>query len=97
MTRRLCSMNLLACAVLLLLLAVPIVSAQSTYEIRVVTLCGGGQMTGSTYSLSATIGDPNAGVMEGGTYTVYGGGLPAGGGGLIEEFLQFLPVILKVN
>ncbi len=34
---------------------------------------GGGTSTGGVYSLSGTIGQPDAGVMSGGNYTVVGG------------------------
>jgi hypothetical protein len=34
---------------------------------------GGGTSTGSVYSVSGTIGQPDAGVMSGGNYTLQGG------------------------
>lgn len=48
---------------------------------------GGGTSTGGTYSLSGTIGQPDAGVMSGGTFSLVGGfwGGVGGAGGLIGD------------
>src|SRR3954471_20749330 len=58
---------------LLLSLAVPGLYAQS-YSIDWFTIDGGGgTSTGGLYSVSGTIGQPDAGHMSGGSYTIDGG------------------------
>lgn len=42
---------------------------------------GGGTSTGGVYSLSGTIGQPDAGVLSGGTFTLTGGFWAGAGGG----------------
>jgi hypothetical protein len=55
-----------------LLAALP-VSAQ-TYDLSWFTIAGGGgTSTGSVYSVSGTIGQPAAGTLSGGNYTLVGG------------------------
>lgn len=45
-----------------------------TFEITDSTIdCGGGTSSGGTYSLSGTIGQPDAGAMTGGTFELQGG------------------------
>ncbi|HEX2837614.1 MAG TPA: hypothetical protein VHN77_05760 [Phycisphaerales bacterium] len=41
--------------------------------------CGGGTSTGGTFSLSGTIGQPDAGAMSGGTFQLNGGYWVGGG------------------
>jgi hypothetical protein len=50
-------------------------SPQSGYSIDWYTIDGGGATfsTGGSYSLGGSIGQPDAGVMSGGTYTLNGG------------------------
>src|SRR4051812_10009568 len=58
---------------LLLSLAAPVVRAQS-YSIDWFTIDGGGgTSTGGVFSVSGTIGQPDAGHMSGGNYTLDGG------------------------
>jgi hypothetical protein len=48
--------------------------AQTNYTIDWYTIDGGGgTSTGGTYSVSGTIGQPDAGTMSGGNYTLQGG------------------------
>ena len=65
--------HLAALATALLLSAAASVSAQS-YNIDWFTIDGGGgTSSGGAYSLSGTIGQPDAGAMSGGAYTLIGG------------------------
>ena len=65
--------RLAALATALLLSAAASVSAQS-YNIDWFTIDGGGgTSSGGAYSLSGTIGQPDAGAMSGGAYTLIGG------------------------
>ena len=49
--------------------------------------------TGRGYSLGGTIGQPDAAVLSGGSYTLGGGFW--GGGAAAEEYKIYLPLILK--
>jgi len=55
------------------------------YELSWSTIDGGGGVSSGQYVLSGTIGQPDAGVMAGGSYEVYGGFWP--GAALYEECL----------
>lgn len=58
------------------LLAIPMICTQAgaEYEISSYTIDGGGDTSeNNDYSLSATIGQPDAGIMTGGEYTLSGG------------------------
>src|SRR5262245_18680031 len=63
--------TILAC--LAAMVAIPSASAQ--FDLSWYTIDGGGGMfsTGGTFSLGGTIGQPDAGVMSGGTFTLTGG------------------------
>ena len=54
---------------------------------------GGGAAEGGPYTLTGTAGQPDAGVLSGGTY-ILGGGL-WGGGALARGYDLFLPLIRK--
>jgi hypothetical protein len=61
-------------ALLCLLAGTLVVMAQPTYSIDWSTIDGGGgTSTGGVYSFSGTIGQPDAGAMSGGNYTLQGG------------------------
>lgn len=83
--------------VLALLVSVSISNAQSaptaTYEINWYTIDGGGAMnvSGGSYSLSGTIGQPDAGALSGGAYTLAGGFW----GGAAANYNVYLPLLLK--
>lgn len=58
----------------LLWLAAAVVHAQTNYTVDWHTIeGGGGASTGGVYSVSGTIGQPDAGKLSGGSYTVEGG------------------------
>lgn len=53
---------------------------------------GGGTSTGGGYTLSGTIGQPDAGGLSGGSYTLIGGFW-----GIDAQHLIYLPLILKLD
>ena len=59
---------------LVVLLALSLAAARARYSIDWSTIDGGGgTSTGGVYSITGTIGQPDAGTMSGGNYTVVGG------------------------
>ncbi len=74
--------------------SIPSASAQSGggYDLTWNSIDGGGAMfsTGGTYSLGGTIGQPDAGMMSGGSYSLIGGFWVDFNGNRI-----MLPLILK--
>jgi hypothetical protein len=85
--------------VITLLIALPsIAQSQSaptagTYSLDWYTIDGGGATfsTGGSYSLGGTIGQPDAGSMSGGSYSLVGGFW----GGAAVNYNIYLPLILK--
>ena len=73
-----------------------LVSAQTggDYDLTWSTIDGGGAMfsAGGDYRLGGTIGQPDAGIMSGGNYSLVGG-LWAGA---YSPYRAFLPVVLKL-
>jgi hypothetical protein len=70
------------------------VSAQSGgYDLTWSTLDGGGYMfsAGGGYSLGGTVGQPDAGALSGGSYTLVGGFW----GGAMSAYKIYLPVVLR--
>lgn len=84
-------------ALLLVSALVAPVLAQSggPYDLTWSTIDGGGAMfsTGGDYALSGTAGQPDAGVLTGGGYTLAGGFW--GGGAVAVEYDIYLPVVLR--
>ena len=55
---------------------------------------GGGTLsTGGTYSVDGTVGQPEAGLLKGGDFTVGGGFLP--GGEVASEYWIYLPLVVR--
>ena len=85
---------LLVLAALLLLAGGAVVYAQTGggYDLSWNTVDGGGAMfsTGGSYSLGGTIGQPDAGTLRGGGYTLVGGFW----GGKVQ-YNTYLPLVLK--
>lgn len=85
-------------AVCLLLLAASVVLAQSGggYDLTWSTVDGGGYTfsTGEGYSLGGTAGQPDAGVMQGGGYTL-AGGFWGGGAAAPPGYRIYLPIVLR--
>ena len=80
-----------------ILLTIPIIliigtSAQAQpYSITLWTVDGGGGTSaGGSYALSGTIGQPDAGVLSGGTYSLIGGFW-----GIDAQHFIYLPLILR--
>jgi hypothetical protein len=83
--------------ILLLLLALPtLAQSGGDYDLSWNTVDGGGGTfsSGGSYILGGSIGQPDAGVMTGGDYTLGGGFW--GGGALTEGGYEvYLPLILR--
>ena len=88
--------------ILVLLLAALLVSAaaltlaQSGYSLRWWTVDGGGGMwsSGAGYRLGGTIGQPDAGVLSGGGYTLAGGFWRGGAQQPAKQYI-YLPVVMR--
>jgi hypothetical protein len=80
---------------LLLLTSVALAQEGGPYNLSWSTVDGGGSTfsAGGAYELGGTIGQPDAGCMQGGTYRLCGGFWP--GSGLEEEYDTYLPLALK--
>ena len=85
-------------AVCLLLLAASTVLAQSGggYDLSWSTVDGGGETfsSGGVYTLGGTAGQPDAGLLTGGSYTL-GGGFWGGGALALPRYTVYLPLILR--
>jgi hypothetical protein len=77
----------------LLLSTIALASAAPSYAISWWTIDGGGttMSTGGSYSLGGTIGQPDAGVLVGGGYTLAGGFW----GGTVTSYYLYLPLVLR--
>jgi len=80
----------------LLLLAVVPVLAAVTYDLSWWSVDSGGATfsTGGAYELGGTIGQPDAGTLTGGGYTL-GGGFWGGGVVVAVEYKVYLPLVLR--
>jgi hypothetical protein len=87
----------IAPALTLLLIGVAMVYAQTGngYDLTWNTVDGGGHTfsTGGDYILGGTVGQPDAGLMTGGEYTLSGGFWH--GGVAAAEYRIYLPLILR--
>ncbi len=73
---------------LLIIVLVTISMVAADYSISWYTIDGGGGLsTGGTFTLEGTIGQPDAGEMSGGDYTLSGGFWP--GGSILACFVNF--------
>jgi len=79
----------------LLALLAPVALAQSggSYDLSWNTVDGGGYTwsEGGSYSLGGTVGQPDAGVLQGGDYTLAGGFW----GGAAAQYRVYLPLVLR--
>ena len=64
------------------------------YDLTWSTVDGGGWTfsSGGAYSLGGTVGQPDAGVLEGGDYTLVGG---FWGGALAVRYRVYLPLLMR--
>lgn len=77
-----------------LLLAVSTALARSGYDLSWWTVDGGGGIaSGGPYTLTGTIGQPDAGTLTGGDYTLGGGFW--GPGAVTVEYKVYLPLVLR--
>ena len=77
-----------------LLLVVSTALARSGYDLSWWTVDGGGgTASGGSYTLVGTIGQPDAGILAGGAYTLGGGFW--GGGVVAAGYKVYLPVVLR--
>jgi len=85
---------LLALTALLLLASVARAQSGGGYDLSWSTVDGGGATwsEGGGYSLGGTIGQPDAGVLSGGGYTLAGGFWP---GGAAARYGVYLPLVLR--
>jgi hypothetical protein len=88
--------TLILAGILALILAGVVLAAPLAFDLSWWTVDGGGGTfsTGGDYTLGGTIGQPDAGVMQGGDYTLWGG---LWGGGELTTPLSFvyLPITLR--
>jgi len=84
---------LLTLAALLLLASVALAQFGDGYDLTWSTVDGGGYTwsEGGPYSLGGTIGQPDAGVLSGGGYTLAGGFW----GGAAVRYGVYLPLVLR--
>jgi len=85
----------LAC--LVLLVAVPVLAQSGgDYDLSWSTVAGGGGTfsTGGPFSLGGTAGQPDAGLLTGGSYTL-GGGFWGGGALSNPRYVIYLPLVLR--
>jgi hypothetical protein len=84
---------LLALTALLLLASVARAQSGGGYDLTWSTVDGGGATwsEGGGYSLGGTIGQPDAGVLSGGGYTLAGGFW----GGAVVRYGVYLPLVLR--
>ncbi len=97
MMKRTLSVCCLIGLIITLLLIASAAQAQSGggYDLSWWTVDGGGgvgQSGGSSYTLEGTVGQPDAGVLEGGLYTMSGG---FWGGAVAGEHLIYLPLVVR--
>ena len=83
---------------LILLLPVTVTLAQSGggYDLSWSSVDGGGYTfsSGGAYTLGGTVGQPDAGLLSGGNYTL-GGGFWGGGAAAAMEYEIYLPLVLR--
>ena len=93
MSRKL--ITLLLAGLLILLLANAVMAAPQALDLSWWTVDGGGgNSSGGDYTISGTIGQPDAGYLTGGDFTLRGGFALGGAPTLLTEKL-FLPLVLK--
>lgn len=85
-----------ACCVALVIVPMAIAQTGTDYDLSWWTADGGGHTlsTGGGYRLGGTAGQPDAGVLEGGGYTL-GGGFWRGGEVIAHWYEVYLPVVLR--
>ena len=92
-TKRLMRWALLACVVASLASGVALATPVADYDISWWTVDDGGTAlsSGGSYSLGGTIGQPDAGLISGGDYTLEGGFWVAAD----QEHAIYLPLVIR--
>jgi uncharacterized membrane protein len=81
-------------ALMAFLLVVWLAFAEGSYDLARWTVDGGGgKSSGGLYTIVGGIGQPDAGMLSGGDYTLGGGFW--GGGAVAAAHLVYLPTVLK--
>lgn len=82
--------------ILILSATTALAESQGGYDLSWNTVNGGGQTfsTGGPYILGATIGQADAGMLSGGSYTL-GGGFWGGGEVVVSQSRICLPMVLR--
>jgi hypothetical protein len=90
------SLFLLAACILLLGASSVLAQSGEGYDLTWSTLDGGGGTfsTGGGYSLGGTAGQPDAGLLSGGVYTLAGGFWPGGAAPAARERI-YLPLVMR--
>jgi hypothetical protein len=88
-------MALGALLALLLVTSVALAQEGDPYDLSSSTMDGGGYTfsVGGDYELGGTVGQPDAGCMQGGTYLLCGGFWP--GSAAQADYYTYLPLVLK--
>jgi hypothetical protein len=86
----------LSLVVVLALLPLVLASANQGFDLSWSTIDGGGGTfsTGGDYSLGGTVGQPDAGVLSGGVYTL-AGGFWSGGAQVVTQHFISLPLVIR--
>ena len=86
----------LAACLFLLLASVTLAQSGGGYDLTWSTVDGGGgaSSTGGGYSLGGMAGQPDAGLLTGGTYTL-AGGFWGGGAVAVPGHVIYLPMVLR--
>ena len=86
----------LAVAALLVLVSSALAQSGGPYDLSWNSVDGGGETecSGGGYTLGGTIGQPDAGLMAGGVYTL-GGGFWGGGSLAVQEHTVYLPLVMR--
>lgn len=89
--------GLVGLALLLLLASISVAQSGGGYDMSWNTVDGGGAThnTGGDYTLAGTAGQPDAGVLAAGEYTLGGGFWRGGALPAVEEHDVYLPLILR--
>ena len=87
---------LLACCFLLLLAATVLAQSGGGYDLAWSTVDGGGYTFSASegYALGGTAGQPDAGLLSGGGYTL-SGGFWRGGAVVTPQYVIYLPLVMR--
>ena len=96
MVRQKTILILLVTIVLLLPVTVALAQSGGGYDLSWSSVDGGGYTfsSGGAYILGGTVGQPDAGLLSGGNYTL-GGGFWGGGAAAAMEYEIYLPLVLR--